>query len=146
MRKFIVPKFQGGLQEIVKALELMNPEEQQRLFTELNKRDPEMVERIKNSLHRFEDIQYVTPKMLVTFMSRIDLQDLALCLKLYSEELRAFFYKNISSGNAERIRDIIHNSKVKKSVAQESRDRVLETYRKMVQNQELIPSKNDDFV
>jgi flagellar motor switch protein FliG len=139
-------KFQGGLQEMIKAIELMDGPQRDRLMIELAKRDPEMVRLIKSSLHSLSDLQYLTPKMFVDFLTNIKVEDLALALKLESKDLQEHIKCRLSSRNAQLIDDVLSGPKHKKSLCVEAEARILSIMRKMIDDKTIIISKDDQFV
>ena len=139
-------KLQSGIEEIVKALALMNSQEQSKLLENLAKKDPSIALEIKTKLYQFSDIQYLTPKMLVDFITRINIQDLALCLRIHKGKEQEWILKNVPSSMKIEINSILERPKVKKSQVQEAEVKVMSIFRKMIEKKELIISKDDKYI
>lgn len=139
-------KFQGGLDEIIKALQLMSSNERKRLINDLAQKDPNMAEAIKSRLYNLEDLKYLTPQMLVEFLRSIKINDLALSLRLYSNELCESIIARVSSRMGNEIKDIVNGPKRKVSEVEEAEARVLSTLRNMIEQGKIVISKDDDYV
>ncbi len=138
----------GGIREAAKILSSFSIEERVRIFEIMIKKDPETAEIIRQNLVLFEDLLYATPKMLQELFVVVDFKDIALSLKLSSNELRDHILSNISKNNKLEIMDILEGPKVKKRDVIEAMSRVMTVVREKVERGELIlsPTSSEEYV
>lgn len=138
--------FQGGLDEMIKALQLMMPGERKNLLEALAKKDPEMAQLIQSKLYTLDNLKDITPKMLVEYLREVNLNELALALKLHSEDLQEYLISKVSKSMAQDIKDILNGPKRRQSECEEAENKVLAIFRKMIDEERLIISKDDKMV
>lgn len=136
----------GGFKQAIDMLSGLDAESSKRILDEISQTDPAMAEAIKNHLVTIEEIQYITPKMLVELFRDIDLKDMGMALRIGSPELRKFILSNISSGMGSEINDILDGPAQPKSKVNESLERVMDVFRKKVEKKEIIIDKNAELV
>ncbi len=141
-----MPKFQGGLDGIIKALQLMTNSERERIITDLAKKDPRMADLIESHLFSIKDLEFITDKMLVEFLQAIDLRDLGLAFKLQDEEFVSEFYQRVPKRMAQEIEDFKTSSKIPKRDAEASEQKVLKVFRSMIDEGKLVISHDNDYV
>ncbi len=139
-------KFQGGLDEMVKALQLMSTTERKTLLQNLANKDPAMANAIESKLFTLEQLTDISPKMLVEFLREIKLTDLALALKIYSKDLQDYLLANVSKSMATDINDVLNGPKRRQSECDEANALVLSVFRKMIDDERIILSKDDKMV
>jgi flagellar motor switch protein FliG len=139
-------KFQGGLDEMIKALQLMMPGERKRLIDGLAEKDPEMAQLIQSKLYSLENLKDISPKMLVEYLREVNLSELALALKLYSEELQQYLMSKVSKSMAQDILEVLEGPKRRQSECEEAESKVLGIFRKMIDEERIIISKDDKMV
>lgn len=66
------------------------------ILDELEERDPELVDEIRQMMFVFEDLVLVDDKGLQSVMRSVDIQELALSLKAASEDVKEKIFKNMS--------------------------------------------------
>ena len=121
--------FKGGIKEAAKMLSGLDGAAQERVLVDIAKRDPAMAEKLRKNMITFEDLQLLTVKMLVELLQEIDIQDLALGLRIASSELKEFVLNNVSKNIRNEIEDVLLGPP--KSVAQvnQSIEKIMETVR-----------------
>lgn len=131
-------KFQGGVQGAVELLQGLDPRSQKRILADIAKQDPAMAELIKKNLVRFEDLIHLTEKMMAELLREVDFKDLALGLRLASEELKNHFRSQVSSSMAKEIDDVLLGPPQSVSRVEEAIERVMEVVRRKVEQGELV--------
>jgi len=139
-------KFQGGLDEMIKALQIMMPMERKSLLENLSKKDPEMASLIQSKLYSLDNLMDITPKMLVDFLREVKLDELSLALRLHGPELQAHLLNGVSKSMAQDIQDILNGPKRRQSECEEAENKVLTVFRKMIDEEKIIISKDDKMV
>ena len=79
----------GGPQSVAAVLNLIPPSLEKELLDGLNTEDAELCEQVKNLMFVFEDIIALDARAMQRVLREIDSKDLALALKIASEELKA---------------------------------------------------------
>ena len=138
----------GGIRAAVKILQTLTSGEREKILQNIEKKDPQMFDLLKNNLAVFEDLQFMTSKMIGEFLKEVSLADLALALKTSSDELKNHFYNNISSGMKKDLEDIMNKKLVPVSQVEAARAKIMEVVRKKVETGQLIldPQKNEEYV
>jgi flagellar motor switch protein FliG len=76
------------------------------ILKRLEEEDQEdLAEEIRRFLFTFEDLLGVEDRGMMAILKEVNTQDLAMALKAASEELRAKFYKNMSTRAAEMLQE-----------------------------------------
>lgn len=79
----------GGPQSVAAVLNLIPPSLEKELLDGLNTEDAELCEQVKNLMFVFEDIIALDARAMQRVLREIESKDLALALKIASEELKA---------------------------------------------------------
>jgi flagellar motor switch protein FliG len=136
--------FKGGIKEAAKILSGLDGTAQERVLTEIAARDPEMAEKLRKNMITFEDLQYLTVKMLVELLQEIDLQDLALGLRIGSSELKESVLKNVSNNMKKEIEDVLLGPPKSVSEVNQSIEKIMVIVRAKAAKGQLIFNKNND--
>lgn len=139
-------KFQGGVEEIAKAIALMPLSERKVLLSEMAKRDPSMAKLIESKLYSLEDLRYITSKMMADFLREIKIKDLGISLKLYPEDLKRHLCDRVSKSMKEELIHFCENEKIPLSKVEEIHSGLLGLFRRMIDKGSLIISKSDTLV
>ncbi|MCB9061038.1 MAG: hypothetical protein H6622_05915 [Halobacteriovoraceae bacterium] len=137
-------KFKGGVSEAAKMLSGLAPNERNRVLSDIQKRDPRMAKLIKKNMITFEDLQYLTLSMLQELLREVNIDDLALSLRIGSVELRDFIFSKVSSRLKEDINSILKGAPMPVTKVQEARERIMEIVRRKVENGEIIINRGED--
>ncbi len=76
-----------------------------RFITSLEERDREAAERIKALMFTFEDLTRLESAAIQTLLQRMDKKELALALKGANEQVREFFYANMSARSGQMLKE-----------------------------------------
>ena len=95
-------------------------------------------------LTTFEDLIYLTPKMMSEFFQSVKISDLALSLKICSEDLKNHFLKNTTKNIRQEIMDTLNGPPVQVSKVQEAKDAIMKVVLEKVDKGELVLS-NESF-
>ena len=139
-------KFQGGVDGIIKALQLMNSEERDRLLSEVSKKDPHMAELINEKLYSLSDLEFVSDKMLVEFLQKVNSKHLGFAFKLQNDDFVNEFIKRVPRSIREDILYSRNESKIAKRDALSYEKEILSLFRDMIDKGNLVLSKNDDYI
>ena len=78
---------------------------EQKMLGELEERNKESAERIKSLMFTFDDLAQLDPASCQTLLRKVDKTKLVVALKGASEELRDFFFSNMSERGGKLLRE-----------------------------------------
>lgn len=137
-----------GLKAAIEMLSGLPIAEREHLLEIMAQKDPTTVEVLRNGLVTLEDIQFLTVKMLQELLREINMDDLALALRISSPDLKAHIYSSISNTMKMSIDDILLGPPQPVNKVQEAQDRIINKMREMVDAGRLIidRSGSDPYV
>lgn len=138
--------FKGGVKEAAKMLSALSRSERERIISDISKKDPKMAELLKQNLVTFEDLRFLTVKMLAELLREIDIVDLSLGLRISSKELREHILSNVSKSIREEIEDTLNGSPLSVAKIEESIEKVMRVVRLKADKGELILSESNDIM
>jgi len=136
--------FKGGVKEAAKMLAGLPVEQRSKVIEIMAKKDPAMAETLRQQMITLEDLVLLTPKMLVELFREINISDLALALRIASDELKTFILSNVSSSIREDIEEVLLGPPKPVSEVQEAADKVMNVVLRKVDKGELVFSSNQD--
>jgi flagellar motor switch protein FliG len=96
----------GGPQSVAEILNQMERTQESNILKRLDEEDQgELAEEIRRYLFTFEDLLSVDDRGLMALLKEVNTQELALALKAASDELKAKFFRNMSSRAAEMLQE-----------------------------------------
>lgn len=97
----------GGPQSVAAVLNLIPPSMEKELLDGLSTADPELCEQVKNLMFVFEDIIALDSRAMQRVLREIESKDLALALKVASDELKACVLGAMSKRAVEALEEEI---------------------------------------
>src|SRR5690606_14427080 len=97
----------GGPQTVASVLNLIPPSLEKELLDGLNTEDSELCEQVKNLMFVFEDMIALDTRAMQRVLKEIDSKDLALALKISSDELKAHILGCMSKRAVEALEEEI---------------------------------------
>jgi flagellar motor switch protein FliG len=122
----------GGLKGVVDLLNLLDPNAKNKIISEMEKKDPGTTQIIKNNLLSIDDLKYVSASMIRELLKEISIKELSLALKLAKPETLEHICQNVSKNSAQEIKELILSIPVRKSVAIEALQKVMDSFLKKV--------------
>lgn len=96
----------GGAQSVAEILNQMERTQEAAILKKLEEEDlVDLAEEIRRYLFTFEDLLNVEDRGIMTLLKEVNTQDLALALKAASDELKAKFFRNMSSRASEMLQE-----------------------------------------
>ena len=136
--------FKGGIEEAAKMLAGLDREGRENVLNIIAKKDPTMAENLRKNMVTLEDLKYLTVKMLQELLRDIEIGDLALALRISSDELKAHILQNVSSSLRKDIEDVLLGPPQSVSNVNEAADKVLEIVLKKIDKGELVINKDGE--
>ena len=127
-----------GFKEATKLLQGLRPSERQRLLGDIEKKDSVLANALKQNLYQFDDLKYMSPKMLIELLREVSLDKLGIALKNGSTELKSYILNNVSSNMKKEILDNLEGKLVPVSQVESSISEIMEIVLRKVERGELV--------
>ena len=135
-------KFQGGVKEAAKMLAGLSKSAREKVLEIISKKDPKMAETLHKSMYTFEDLQYLTPMMLIELMRGIKIPDMGLALRISSPALKDHIMKNCPRGMRQEMEEILMGPPQLTNKVEEAQERIMSVVREKIDKGQLIINKD----
>ena len=137
-------KFKGGAAEAAKILQQMGSGHANSLLDIIAKTNPEMANILKEGMVSFEQLQYLTPKMLANLFKTIEVSKMGLALRAGSAELREYILNNVSQTMRIEMDYILSGPPQRASDVQIAVDEIMAVVREKLDKGEILINENGD--
>lgn len=134
-------KFQGGVKEAAKMLAGLSKSAREKILDLISKKDPRMAEVLHKSMYSFEDLQFLTPVMLIELLREVKIADMGLALRISSSELKDFILKNSPRGMRQEMEEILTGPLQLASSVEDAQERIMVIVRAKLEKGQLIINK-----
>lgn len=134
-------KFQGGVKEAAKMLAGLSRSAREKILEIISKKDPHMAQALHKSMYTFEDLQHLTPVMLIELLREIKISDMGLALRISSNELKDFILKNTPRGMRQEMEEILLGPPQLASKVEDAQERIMSIVRIKLDKGQLIINK-----
>jgi flagellar motor switch protein FliG len=135
-------KFQGGVKEAAKMLAGLSRSAREKVLEIISKKDPKMAETLHKSMYTFEDLQYLTPMMLIELLRSVKMSDMGLALRISSNELKDHIMKNTPRGMRQEMEELLLGPPQLASKVEEAQERIMVVCREKIDKGQLIINKD----
>ncbi|MEA9356310.1 FliG C-terminal domain-containing protein [Bacteriovorax sp. PP10] len=135
-------KFQGGVKEAAKMLAGLSKSAREKVLDLISKKDPKMAETLHKSMYTFDDLQYLTPMMLIELLRSVKMSDMGLALRISSNELKDHIMKNTPRGMRQEIEELLLGPPQLASKVEEAQERIMVIVREKIDKGQLIINKD----
>ena len=97
----------GGIDSLVEILNGVDRSTEKSIIEELDRNEPELAEKIRESMFVFEDIMTLANSAIQRVLREVDVRELALALKGSTEEVADIVYKNMSKRASQTLKEDI---------------------------------------
>lgn len=97
----------GGVKSLVDILNSVDRGTEKAIIEELDREQPELAEKIRESMFVFEDVITLDNTAIQRILREVDMKDMALALKGSSEEVAAIIYSNMSKRASQTLKEDI---------------------------------------
>lgn len=97
----------GGPQAVASVLNITPPSIEKAVLASIGERDGELAEQIKSLMFVFEDLKLLDSRAMQRVLRDIDSRELAVALKVATDELKAHIFKNMSERAAAALTEEI---------------------------------------
>lgn len=135
-------KFQGGVKAAAKMLAGLSRSAREKVLETISKKDPVMADALHKSMYTFEDLQYLTPLMLIELLRELKVSDMGLALRISSQELKDFILKNSPRSMRQEMEEIMLGPPQLASKVEEAQERIMTLVRAKIDRGQLIINKD----
>ncbi|TCP58818.1 flagellar motor switch protein FliG [Tumebacillus sp. BK434] len=139
----------GGIDAIVQVLNGVDRSTEKTILESLELQDPELAEEIKKRMFVFEDIVSIDNRSIQRVIRDVDTNDLALALKVSSEEVQEVIFRNMSKRMVETFRqDMEFMGPVRLRDVEEAQQRIVGIIRRLEESGEIVIARGggDDII
>ena len=135
-------KFQGGVKAAAKMLAGLSKATREKILETISKKDPIMAEELHKSIYTFDDLQYLTPMMMIELLRSIKIPDMGLALRIASPELKENVLKNSPRVMRQEIEEILMGPPQLASKVEEAQEKIMFIVREKIDKGQLIINKD----
>ena len=129
----------GGVETVAEVLNLVDRTTEKGIMEGLESEAPELAEQIRRLMFVFEDIKAVDDKGIQAVLKEVDNDELALALKMATEELKKKIFSNMSARAAQMINeDMQYMGPVRVSDVEQAQQRIVDIVRRLEDAGEII--------
>ncbi len=132
----------GGVSSVAEILNLVDRSTEKNIIGVLERDNPDLATQIKNLMFVFEDILHLGDREIQRVLKEVDSRDLAVALKLSSEEVKAKIFTNLSKRAADMLKDELEFlGPVRLKNVEDAQRRIVEVVRKLDESGEIHISR-----
>ncbi len=129
----------GGVKTVSEILNVMDRATERQILESIEEENPDLATEIKKLMFVFEDLMLVDDKGIQNILKEIENKELALALKLASEDLKEKIFKNMSTRAAELIREELeYMGPVRIADVEQAQQAIVEIVRRLEENGEVV--------
>ncbi len=137
----------GGLEYLVKVLNKVDRGTEKGILEWLDEANQDLAENIRRQMFVFENLVMLDDVSLQRVLRETDQRDLALALKVTSEELKARVFANLSQRAAEGLKeDMQLLGPVRVKMVEEAQSRIVEIVRRLERAEEIVITRGGEDV
>ena len=132
----------GGVQAVAEILNLVDRSTEKNILGVMERDNPDLATQIKNLMFVFEDVLHLGDREVQRVLKDVDSRDLAIALKLASDEVKTKIFGNLSQRAAEMLKDELEflGPQRLKNV-EDAQRRIVETVRRLDEQGEIHISR-----
>lgn len=135
----------GGIDYVADMMNHVDRSSERKIFEELDKRDPELSQSIRDKMFVFENIVDMDNRSIQRFIRDCDSRDIVYALKNAGQEMRDAFFNNMSKRMAETVKsDLAITTNVRLKEVEEAQQRIVNIIRNLEEQGEVIIRKGGD--
>ncbi|NOT78508.1 MAG: hypothetical protein HOP07_05845 [Bacteriovoracaceae bacterium] len=135
-------KFQGGVKEAAKLLAGLSKAAREKVLDIISKKDPQMAKSLHKSMYSFDDLQFLTPMMIIELMRSIKVSDMGLSLRIATPALKEHILKNTPRVMRQEIEEVLLGPLQLTNKVEEAQERIMSVVREKIDKGELIINKD----
>jgi len=139
----------GGVHHVADIMNRVERGVEKHVFDELNLKNPDLVQRIREQMFVFEDIVTLDDVAVQLFIREVDTKDLAVALKVANNDVSEAIFRNMSTRMQETIQsDMEYLKNLRMSDVEKAQQRIVGVIRRLEEEGTLVISKGgkDDVI
>lgn len=139
----------GGVNHVADIMNRVERNVEKHVFDELNLKNPDLVQRIREQMFVFEDIVTLDDVAVQQFIREVDTKDLAVALKVANPDVSEAVFRNMSTRMQETIQsDMEYLKNLRMSDVEKAQQRIVSVIRRLEEEGTLVISKGgkDDVI
>ena len=135
----------GGSKPLAQVLNQVDRTTERQILGNLQELDAELADEVRRFMFVFEDIALLDERSMQRLLRDVDTKDLALALRNVDEELKAKFFRNMSSRAADMLRDEMSvGGQVRIKNVEEAQGRIVEVVKKLEDSDEIVINRGGE--
>ena len=135
-------KFEGGVKAAAKMLAGLSKATREKILEKISKKDPIMAQELHKSIYTFDDLQYLTPMMMIELLRSIKVSDMGLALRIACPELKDNVLKNSPRVMRQEIEEILMGPPQLASKVEEAQEKIMYIVREKIDKGQLVINKD----
>jgi flagellar motor switch protein FliG len=132
----------GGINAVAEILNLVDRSTEKNILGVMERVNPDLAIQIKNLMFVFEDVLHLGDREIQRVLKDVDSRDLAVALKLASEDVKTKIFGNLSQRAAEMLKDELDFlGPVRLKNVEDAQRRIVETVRRLDEGGEIHISR-----
>lgn len=137
----------GGIESIVSILNQVDRGTEKNILDQLEEKNSELAEEIKQRLFIFEDIVTLSDRAIQMVLRQVDTHEMALALKTASEEVEEKIYSNMSQRASNMLKeDIEYMGPVRLREVEEAQQSIVNVIRELEESGEIVIARGESEV
>jgi flagellar motor switch protein FliG len=137
-------KFQGGVKAAAKMLAGLSRAAREKVLETISKKDPNMANLLNKSMYTFDDLEQLTPMMVIELLRSIKIQDMGLALRIANPNLKNIILSNSPKLLRLEMEEILLGPPQLTSKVEEAQERIMEVVRLKIEKGELVLNKDSN--
>ena len=132
----------GGINVVAEILNLVDRSTEKNILGVMERENPDLAIQIKNLMFVFEDVLHLGDREIQRVLKDVDSRDLAVALKLASEDVKTKIFGNLSQRAAEMLKDELDFlGPVRLKNVEDAQRRIVDVVRKLDEGGEIHISR-----
>lgn len=137
-------KFKGGVEEAAKMLQSLSSSESKKLLQQIRAKDPKMAELLEDKMISLNELEFLSPSMLVGLLRDLNLEVFGLALRSVDQHIVEKILSQVSTGIRLEIEDGLKGKPRRMSEVEEAQSKVLKILKDKVDKGHIILGSSDD--
>lgn len=133
--------FQGGIKAAAKLLAGLSKSAREKVLESISKKDPKMASALSKNMYTFDDLEHLTPMMLIELLRSVKIEDMGLALRIAKPELKNFVLMNSPKMLRQEMEEILLGPPKLTTAVEEAQERIMEVVLAKITKGELVINK-----
>lgn len=138
----------NSMKIITKILNNINRESEMNIITDLEEKNPDLAQEIKDHLFVFEDSIILSDESIKTLIKEIEMSDLAKALKGVDSEVQEHYFKNMNEDMSSKLKNIMTKlGPIRLEEVEKAQKRIIEEIKRLEESKAIFVSRvNDEII